>query len=59
MFLNDPQRWRDLADEMRSLASEINDQESKRIMLRLANDYDSLALQAQRLTQVADEQMTA
>jgi hypothetical protein len=51
MFLNDAQRWRDRADEMRSLASEINDQESKRIMLRLANDYELLARRTQRIAQ--------
>jgi hypothetical protein len=51
MFPNDPQRWRDRADEMRSLASEINDQESGRIMLRLANDYELLARRRERLAQ--------
>jgi hypothetical protein len=51
MFLKDPQRWRDRADEMRSLASQTNDQESGRIMLRLANDYELLARRAGRLAQ--------
>jgi hypothetical protein len=51
MFPNDPQRWRDHPDEMRSLASETNDPESKRIMLRLANDYELLARRARRLAQ--------
>jgi hypothetical protein len=53
MFLNDPQRWRDRSDEMRSLASETNDQESRRIMLRLANDFELLARQAGCLAQDA------
>jgi hypothetical protein len=48
-FLNDSQRWRDRADEMRTLASEIGDPESRMIMLRLANDYESLARRAERL----------
>ena len=48
MFMKDQQRWRDRADEMRSLASEANDQESRRIMLRLANDYELLARRAER-----------
>ena len=48
-FLNDPQRWRDRADEMRSLASETSDPESRMIPLRLANDYQSLARRAERL----------
>jgi len=37
---------------MRTLASEISDPESRMIMLRLANDYESLAQRAERL---ADE----
>jgi hypothetical protein len=48
-FLNDSRRWRDRADEMRTLASEISDPESRMIMLRLANDYESLARRAERL----------
>jgi hypothetical protein len=51
-FLNDSRRWRDRADEMRTLASEISDPKSRMIMLRLANDYESLARRAERL---ADE----
>ena len=51
-FLNNSRRWRDGADEMRTLASEISDPESRMIMLRLANDYESLARRAERL---ADE----
>ena len=35
-FLNDARRWRDRADEMRSLASDKSDPESRMIMLRLA-----------------------
>jgi len=53
MFLNDPQRWRDRADEMRALASETTDQESSRIMLRLANEYELLARRVGRLAQDA------
>jgi hypothetical protein len=51
MILNDPQRWLDRADETRAQASETNDQESRRIMLRLANDYELLARRAERLAQ--------
>jgi hypothetical protein len=47
--MNDSQRWRDRSDEMRSLASETSDPESRMILLRLANDYESLARRAQRL----------
>jgi hypothetical protein len=55
MLPNDPQRWRDRADELRSLASETKDQESSRIMLRLANDYELLARRADCLAQESQE----
>jgi hypothetical protein len=53
MFQNDPQRWRDHADEMRALASQTDDQECRTIMLRLANDYELLARRAARLARDA------
>jgi len=42
-YLKEAQRWRDRADQMRSLASETDDPESRTIMLRLAINYDSLS----------------
>jgi hypothetical protein len=51
VFLNDPQHWRDRADQMRALASESSDPESRTIMLRVANDYDLLARRAERRAQ--------
>jgi hypothetical protein len=50
-FLNDPQHWRDRADQMRALASESSDPESRTIMLRVANDYELLARRAERRAQ--------
>ena len=47
-FLNDPQHWKDRADQMRSLAGDTSDLESRTIMLRLANDYELLAKRAER-----------
>ena len=47
-FLNNSQRWRDRADEMRSLASETSDPESRMIML--ANEYEALSRRAERFT---------
>jgi hypothetical protein len=47
-FLNDTQRWRDRRDEMRTLASETSDPESRTIMLRLANEYELLARRTER-----------
>lgn len=46
-YLKEAQRWRDRADQMRSLASETDDPESRTIMLRLAINYDSLSKRAE------------
>jgi hypothetical protein len=52
-YLKEAQRWRDRADQMRSLASETNDPESRTIMLRLAINYDSLSRRAEELAGAA------
>jgi len=41
--INDPKHWRGRAEEMRVLADEMKDIESRSIILRLASDYDRLA----------------
>jgi hypothetical protein len=38
--INDAKHWRDRAAEMRVLSDVMKDQESQRMMLKLANDYD-------------------
>jgi hypothetical protein len=48
-YLKEAQRWRDRADQMRSLASETDDPESRTTMLRLAINYDSLSRRAEEL----------
>jgi hypothetical protein len=47
-FLNDPKHWRDRAAEARVLASEMNDLDRQAMMLRLADDYDNLAIRAEK-----------
>jgi hypothetical protein len=46
-FVNDPEHWRQRAEEMRRLARDVRDQEAKATMLRIANDYDHLVRRAE------------
>ena len=43
---NDPKRWRRRAEEARVLAEKMNDETSKKILLRIADDYIELAVRA-------------
>jgi hypothetical protein len=52
-YLKEAQRWRDRADQMRSLASETDDPESRTIMLRLAINYDALSKRAEALAEAS------
>jgi hypothetical protein len=48
-FINESDHWRARAEEARVLASQMNDSESKRAMLRIARDYERLAERTERL----------
>jgi hypothetical protein len=48
--LNDAKHWRRRGTEMRALAEEMKDAESRSIMLNLAADYDNLADRAEART---------
>ena len=41
--INDPKHWRDRAEEARTVADELTDPDSKRRMLRIAENYEELA----------------
>jgi len=47
-FINDPQHWRKRADEAHSLADDMKDEISKRMMLQIADDYEHLAKRAKQ-----------
>jgi hypothetical protein len=44
---NNSRHWQDRANGMRALANQANDDISKQMMLRIAEDYDKLALRAE------------
>jgi hypothetical protein len=46
-LLSDARFWRSRAEEMRSLAKEMHHEHSRAIALRIADDYDHLAEQAE------------
>ena len=46
--INDPKHWRDRAEEARAVAEEMTDPDSKRKMLRIADDYEELARRAEK-----------
>jgi hypothetical protein len=45
-FINDPEHWRNRAEEARTLADQMSDEASKQTMLRIAADYERLAERA-------------
>ena len=46
--INDPKYWRDRAEETRTRAEQMHDPNSRRRMLRIAEDYEELAKRAER-----------
>ena len=44
--INDPAHWHRRAEEARILAEQMNDEQSRQMMLRIADDYDRLAQRA-------------
>jgi hypothetical protein len=47
-FINDPQHWRNRAEEARALAELMGDETSRQMMRQIADDYDRLAERAEQ-----------
>ena len=46
-LVKDPEHWRTRAQVMRQLASQVEDKNTREIMLRIAHDLDLLAARAE------------
>jgi hypothetical protein len=46
-LVKDPEHWRTRAQVMRQLAGQVEDKNTREIMLRIAHDLDLLAARAQ------------
>jgi hypothetical protein len=46
--INDPKHWRDRAEEARAVADQLTDDFAKKQMLRIADDYETLAKRAEK-----------
>jgi ribosomal protein S17E len=55
---DDPQHWRDRAEEVRLIAEDMNHGESKATMFRIADEYDRLRRKAEERAKRSLEQST-
>jgi hypothetical protein len=47
-ILDDPKHWQERAEEARSIAEQLPDPESRRMLIRIADDYERFAADARR-----------
>jgi hypothetical protein len=47
--INDPKHWRERAEEARAVADVMTDEKTKKMMLRIAGDYDWQDVQTEAL----------
>jgi hypothetical protein len=49
-ILDNPEHWLERAEEARAIAEQLSDPDSRRMMLRIVEDYERLATHASRRT---------
>ena len=54
-FIYDPEHWHQRAEKMRRLAEEMKDAATKEKMVRIARDYETLALRAKQRSKGSPE----
>jgi hypothetical protein len=47
-ILDEPKHWQEHAEEARSISEQLSDPESRRMILRMADNYERLAAHARR-----------
>ncbi len=52
-LINDPEHWRQRAEEARTIAEQIGDPHAKLMMIGIADGYDKLAVRAEERTLLA------
>jgi hypothetical protein len=58
-LINDPEHWRDRAREKRELAERLRNEQAKQTVLRVANEYERLAEQAEERSRGSPPKRTA
>jgi molecular chaperone GrpE (heat shock protein) len=58
VLISNPNYWRERAEEARTVADQITDPDSKRRMLRVAEDYEQLARRAEKRLQAAADKIS-
>ena len=58
-LINDPEHWRDRAKEKRELAERLQNEQANQTVLRVANEYERLAEQAEERSRGSPPKRTA
>jgi hypothetical protein len=57
--LDDPEYWRDRAEQVRALTDEVSNQRARDAILRIVADYELLAIRAQEQANLLGSQDTS